>query len=197
MLLFEQFLAERVLNLFTDDRAIREKYAEEVFEKLKKAYAKIGGIHGSGFRSPDDMVRNLPMWKLIRRGESIVSGAFYKDKGGRKRVAVFTDGTAEGKAALAMQIREDFGRAFNETSGPMLRFMIKEVGLDFMKKYAIPRDQAAALLAPDTLHDVEPDDPELVQHPYFSEYFYRRDIGGELHTKAMFGTPGKKIVVAI
>lgn len=137
------------------------------------------------------------MWKLIRRGESIVAGSFYKDKSGRKRVAVFTDGTPEGKAGLAMMVREDFDRAFNETSGPLLRFMIKEVGLDFMKKYVISRENAAKLLAPDQIHNIEADDPELALHPYFADYLYQRDIGGEMHTKVMFGTPGKKIVVSL
>lgn len=195
MLKFEQFLTEKVLNFFPGDPG-REKYAAECFALLRKAYAKIGGIHGSGFRSPEDMIQNLPMWKLIRRGESIVAGSFYKDRGGRKRVAVFTDGTPEGKAGLAMFVREDFDRAFNETSGPMLRFMIKEVGLDFMKKYLISKENVAKIL-PEEIFDVPEDDPELKLHPYFRDDMYQRDIGGELHTKVMFGTPGKKIVLSI
>lgn len=193
MLKFEQFLVEKVVNLFVGDKD-REKYAAEVFEKLQKAYAKIGGIHGSGFRSAEDMIANLAMWKLVRRGDSIVAGAFYKDKAGRKRVAVFTDGTAEGKDGLGMIIKEDFQRSFNETSGPLLKFAIKLLGVDFLKKFVIPKDQVRKLLAPDEIYDIESDDPELKQHPYFKDYLYARDIGGDLHTKVMFGTPGKKIV---
>ena len=58
------------LIIVTDD-ADREKYAPAVWDLIQQSYAKIGGIKGKGFSSPDDMIMSIPFWKLFfdERGE--------------------------------------------------------------------------------------------------------------------------------
>ena len=33
----------------------------------------------------------------------------------------------------------------------------------------------------------------MIKHPQLKKFFYRRDIGGEFHTKIALGSPGKQI----
>lgn len=186
-------LQERYLNFLPGDKAEKEKYAQEVFDLLTKAYAYIGGIHGSGFKSPEDMIANIPMWKLARKDSRIVAGIMYKDKQGRKLVAAFTDGTDLGKNALADMYKDDLGRAYKETSSKALSFAKKIMGKDKILHYAVPYDKVISLLHDDEIFPVKDDDEEIQRHPELKKFFYARKIGGQLHTKIMLGTTGKVI----
>ncbi len=192
MISFREFISENYKNLFT--AAEKRKYADEAYAQVIASYKAIGGIHGSGFDSVEDFIENIPFWKLSIKDGKIIAGAYYKDKGGRKRIAVSSDGTKEGKIALAKTMIDDLaqGRSYGEASGPSLSFLVKKIGYDEVKKYAIPIEKISKVLRV----PVEPapkDDPDVVNHPALKDYFYQREIGGELHTKIAVGTPGKKI----
>ena len=192
---FKKFLQERFINLLHDDPR-KHQYAHEVHGMLQKAYEKIGGIHGSGFRSPEDMVKNIPMWKLHRKGGKIRGAVLYKDTNGRKSVATATDGSEEGKKGVAEIYRDDVlrGRAYGERSASALSFTKKVVGAEHLKKHIIPYHHVQKTLGDDTEIRRPPhDDPEIQRHPEFKDHFYQRQIGGHWHTKLMFGTPGKNL----
>jgi len=197
---FKQFLQtplnERILNLFNKDTEKREEYAEEVFNLLQLSYKSQGGIKGSGFKSPEDMIKKIPFWKIVRKDGKIVAGVMYKDKGGRKSVASFTDGTSIGKDALIDIKKDDFNRAFVEMSGRALGFSKKILGLDHILKYAKTPEEASKILGTE-LQPVPDDDENIKFSPELKDYFYQREIGGKLHTKIMIGTSGKKIVNSI
>jgi hypothetical protein len=161
---------------------------------IQSSYAKIGGIHGSGFESKEDMIRNMPFWKIAKRGGEVVAVAIYKDKGGRKRVAAGTDGSKEGKEAFADIASSDLDqkRSYSELSGPSLGFVKKRYKGDITKHLIKPQD-AEAILGLSLQYPVSDTDPEVAAHPELADYFYIRDIGGEPHTKLMLGTPGNKI----
>jgi hypothetical protein len=186
-------LVERFVNLF--DTKEKEKYADEVWNMLQKSYEKVGGIHGSGFNDKQDMIKNMPFWKLAKRNGKLVAVALYKDKQGRKRVASGTDGTPEGKDQLERIGREDITqeRAFAEVSSASLNFILKRwKGLDITKYMTLPRD-AEKILGVELEYPVPDDDQEVLAHPELKKYFYRRQIGGSLHTKLMIGKPGQKM----
>jgi len=192
---FKKFLQERFINLLHDDPR-KQQYAHEVHGMLQKAYEKIGGIHGSGFRSPEDMVKNIPMWKLHKKGGKIRGAVLYKDTNGRKSVATATDGSEEGKKGVAEIYRDDVvrGRAYGERSASALSFTKKVVGAEHLKKHIIPYHHVQKTLGDDTEIRRPPhDDPEIQRHPEFKDHFYQRQIGGHWHTKLMFGTPGKNL----
>ncbi len=63
---FKEYIEERFINLLPGDEAEKAKYAAEVHAMLQKAYAPIGGIKGTGFKDHQDMIDNIPMWKLYR-----------------------------------------------------------------------------------------------------------------------------------
>lgn len=134
MLTFNQFIVETFINLLPKDKVKKNKHAEEVHDMLTKSYKDQGGIHGSGFKNPGDMVDNIPMWKLHRHEGKIKAAALYKDSQGRKRVAIGTDGSSEGKKAAAHIMLHDLkqDRSYGETSGKSLSFMKKHIP-DFHK----------------------------------------------------------------
>ena len=189
-----EILVERFVNLLGNDPQ-KADYVDVVWDMITKSYARIGGIQGKGFSTKEELMSNIPFWKLVRKDNNIVAGAFYRDKLGRKRVAVATDGTDQGKQALGSIMAEDFDRAYFEVSDPSLGFMVKQVGLSFVEQYARSLEQAQGMNK-DELQSAPADDPHVVKYPSLVNNFYQRNIGGHMHTKIMLGTAGNKIVVS-
>lgn len=190
---FNSYLEERYVNLMPHHEAEKHAHAKEVFDMVHKAYEKIGGIHGNGFKDHHDMVKNIPMWKLHKKDGKIHSVALYKDKGGRKRVAVATDGSDEGKKGLGHIMKDDITRhrAYNEVSGPSLSFLKKHV--DNVHHYAMKHDEVKKHLEGEEVRKPPHDDPEVHKHPELKHHFYQRKIGDHWHTKIMLGSAGKHI----
>lgn len=190
-----KILKESYHNFFPSDVAKKTAHAKEVFDLVQKSYADQGGIKGSGFSSPEDMVKNIPMWKLSKKDGKVNSAALYKDTQGRKRVAAATDGTPEGKKAAAGAAVGDLKqqRAHMELSGKSLSFVKKLIDLkdhlhtfDSAEKFHKSRG--------DTITRPSDDDKEVIRHPELKDHMYSRNIGGHIHTKVMMGTMGKPIV---
>ena len=109
-------------------------------------------------------------------------------------VAVSSDGSDIGKKYVADMMISDLtqGRAFVEQSSSSLSFVAKQIGYELLAKYAI-EPKTFAKISGEELFPVDSDDPEMIKHPQLKKFFYRRDIGGELHTKIALGSPGKQI----
>src|SRR5699024_10076285 len=140
-MLIEDILNETYINLIGDD-ARKHEYADEVYNMLQKAYAPIGGIKGSGFSSPQDMIENIPFWKLVSRNGKIVAGTMYKDRDGRKVVASFTDGKKTSRPDYADMVKDEGSRSYKETSDRALGFLIKQIGVDAVEQQAIEPSEA-------------------------------------------------------
>lgn len=187
-------ITARYLNLFGKDPE-KEKYAEVVYSMIQESYRDQDGMHGSGFRSPEDMVVNIPFWKLVRKNGGIVAGAMYKDKDGRKRVAVFQDGSAEGIAALREIQKADLDRGYVEISGKSLSFMRSSLGEQTILRYALPPDEVKLLLKDDEILPPDPNlDDFLTRFSFLSDFAYSRRIGSRMHNKVLLGTPGIELV---
>lgn len=192
---FSSYLAEAFVNLLPHHEDQKHAHKKEVFDLVQKAYESQGGIHGNGFKSPDDMVKNIHMWKMHKKDGKVKAVTLYKDSGnGRKRVAVATDGSDEGKTAASKMMTDDFtrSRAHAEVSGKSLSFLKKHVNV---KDHAHSFEYAKAYHAKAGDHVERPadDDPEVVRHPELKDHFYVRKIGGQNHTKLMMGAVGKNI----
>lgn len=177
-------LQEGYVNLFSNDIEKRKQYAEQVFDLIQSSYKRIGGMKGSGFNSPQDMIDRIPFWKLFMRGDEIKAVAMYKDKNGRKRVAVATDGTSEGKQIVARIMQDDAtsGRAYAEISGPSLAFHKKILGNDILNDISIPVESVIKILKADS-EDIRAK----------NDYEYERNINGNWIEKRMIGRPGNTI----
>lgn len=128
------------------------------------------------------MIKNIPMWKVAKRGNDVKAVIMYKDKNGRKSVALGTDKSKEGKEMLANMLAAEYtmGRAYAEISDNALAFILKHVGKDTFIKILIPVDKVKEIMK----------DNEIIP---INTYLYKREIGGTYHKKIMIGNPGVKI----
>jgi len=188
---FKTFLAERYVNLF--DASKKQKYAADVWKLLQASYAEIGGIHGNGFSSIDDMIKNIPMWKVLVRNGKVIAAAMYKDSDGRKRVAIGTDGSMEARTQIRAVVKADLDRAYVEMSDRSFFSLLKGVGEDFMKQYIKTVSEAEKILG-QKLGAPNKNDPIYEKVPGLRPYMYSRTLGGHVHTKVLLGTTGKKII---
>ncbi len=191
----KSLLNEHYVNILPHDEELRKKHLPELHDMLHKAYASEGGMKGSGFSSVEDMHKNIPMIKFNRQDGKINAAAFYKDKHGRKRVAMATDQTPEGKTAMGKIMKSDLEqhRSYGEMSKKALSFLHKHLHADDIKSMAIHPDKIRELSKGEEIRPVSHDDPEVERHPHLKDHFYQRKIGDHFETKVALGTLGKRI----
>lgn len=147
------------------------------------------------------MIDNIPFWKIYTKGEKAVAVAFYKDKGGRKSVAVATDGSDLGKKIVGDIFKASLGVSYGEKSGPALATMIKNVPWDTLKNFMLTPDQVQKISGKEVtkpekfgIENLLPKDKVTYdKFPQLRPYFYLRKLDGEMRLKAAMGTPGLKI----
>lgn len=79
-------LNERFINALPNDDDIKQKFADQVWDVLQYSYRELGGLKGSGFNSKEDMIKNIPFWKMVTKNGVVHAVVMYKDRGGRKSV---------------------------------------------------------------------------------------------------------------
>jgi len=171
----KEFVNETILNLFTKEE--KELYIDEIWNNLYNSYKDIGGIKGEGFANKNDMIRNIKHIKISKKDSIIVAGILYKDKGFRKSVAVFTDGTNNGEKALLSMLKDDFSRSLIEISHTLLKFLERNAPT-LLAKYSIESSKVSKLINKDI---------EII-----SKYKYKRKVGGEFITKMLVGSIDSK-----
>jgi hypothetical protein len=203
MLSFKQYLNENYKNFIgPSSREDREKWADQAWNILQKSYAPIGGIKGSGFNSKQDMIDNIPFWKIYTKNDKLVAAAFYKDKNGRKSVAIATDGSDLGKKIVSDIFKASLGTSYGEKSGPALATMMKNVPWETLKNFMFTPDQLEKISGEKVIRVEkfgvenldEKDKFTYEKFPQLRPYFYVRELGDEMHLKAAMGTPGLKII---
>jgi len=172
--IIDKHLNEGFVNLFSKDTDKMNKYKDVVFSLLQSAYEPIGGIKGSGFGSPEDMVSRIPFWKMSFIDGKLTAVVMYKFfDGHRKFVAMATNKSSEGTRKLKEIVSVELTRSYGEVSGPLLKWMLKVVP-DIIEKYKVPsKDVSAILKKPVYIID---------------EYHYKRKIGDDVFDKILLGT---------
>lgn len=184
---FKQFLNESFKNYFSiEDKQV---WAEKAFAQLENSYKNIGGLKGAEFKNVDTFLKANLFWKLNIINGELVAAAYYKDKAGRKRIAISSNGTKRAKEIITEIMVNDLllGRSWVEQSSNSLAFLVKEVGFDFVKKYILTAEQIEKLTGAETRKPPE-DDKEIQRHPELAKFFYQRRIAGEWKTKLALGT---------
>ena len=198
---FNEFMKESFVNAFVDDIETKKKYTQQVWSILQSSYKKIGGVKGNGFKNPEDML-NIPFWKMNIVSGKVVAVIMYKDKGGRKSVAMGTDGTPLGASKAGDMLGNELERSYGEKSKAALGKMLKTYPEDIIKGFMIKPPEVAKMLkdaeiVPITTlanSDIPKDGLEtLSRYPFVMEYAYLREIGGSQTFKVMLGTRGKKL----
>lgn len=203
-MLVEHIINEKYINAIgTSEKslAIKQQYLTQVWDLLQKSYAAIGGIKGNGFQTPEDML-TLPMWKMGVRGGKVHAVIIYKDKGGRKSVAIGTDGSVEGAWFVSDIFKNEMARSYGEKSKAALGSVMKQLPFDVLKNFIIPPDRVAEMFPNDgvvAVSEVKPEDwptdakMTLTKFPALIDFGYLRDLNGTMTFKVMIGSPGKSI----
>jgi hypothetical protein len=204
-MLVEHIIQETYINAVgNDDKnlAIKNKYKDQVWDILQKSYASIGGIRGSGFSSPEEMVDQIPMWKIGVRGNTVHTAILYKDGSGRKSVAMGSDGSIEAQWFVDDIVKYEMRRSYGEKSKAALGKVMKTIPWDILQNYVISPDRVEEMLPDDYVIPIfsvaDEDLPTdavvtLSRYPHLKDYGYIRDIGGIMTFKVMIGSPGKSI----
>lgn len=197
----EQGLDERYVNAIGDrDIDLKNQYKKQVWDLLQSSYAKNGGLIGNGFQSMEIMVQKIPMWKMVINNGTVEAVVLYKDKGGRKSVAMGSTGSPYAKKAISNLFPAELQRSYGEKSKSALGALMKIVPWSVLEPYAKTPSQVQKV-SKDTITSLKdfkgtlPDDAKatLTKFPVLQPYGYFREIGGKLSFKVMIGTPGKTI----
>ena len=203
---FKSFINERFINAVGDrDVELKTQYGKQVFDLLQKSYASIGGLKSSGFENVDAMIKNIPMWKMIINKGTVEAVILYKDKGGRKSVAMGSTGSDYAKKHLKGVLAKDITRSYGEKSKSALGALMKTVPWKVLEPYVQRADAVAKLAAPDSVMTIKdyqknvsrdlPSDAvkTLEKYPELKPYGYFRELGDTYIFKVMIGSPGKTI----
>lgn len=175
---FSQYLQEHVLSigLNPDHEKFREKHRHAIHNIIRDSYKDIGGYGGQGHGTKDESdaihadINDSAIKAVVRQGK-VTAATLYKNKHGRKNVALGSDGTDQGKRDVKKTSLEDIEkkRAWGEYSG----------NAEKMK-----RAQGAPIVHPKHAEKLT----GKKATPVDSEY-YKREIGGHEHKKIMLGHP--------
>jgi hypothetical protein len=180
MLSFIEYLSEHVISIGinSNHEHLRNKHHQEIHDLIQKSYSGVeGGYggHGSGTKKESDSIHDdihSSLIKAIKRNGKITAVNLYKDRHGRKSIAVGTDGTDQGKKdLLKIKLDDDkMERSWGEVSGKMEHLANK------LGSPKVPNSKAAKLIGKDV--ETDPDG----EH-------YTRDIGGSKKRKVIVGFP--------
>lgn len=202
MISFKQHLSENYKNFIGPDSIEkRRKWADQTWDILQKSYESIGGIKGSGFKNKEDMIQNIPFWKIYTKNDKVVAAAFYKDKNGRKSVAIATDGSDLGSKIVDDIFKSSLGVSYGEKSGKSLGKMMKAVSWDTLEKFLLKPSDVKRITKEDVIpidkfgseNLSEKDMFTYNKYPQLRPYMYIREIGGENFLKVAMGTPNLPI----
>ncbi len=194
---FTKYISETYSNFIgSSDNTLenKKKWADRVWDMLQRAYEDIGGIKGSGFLNKEDMIDNIPFWKIFHRGEHLIAVVLYKDTRGRKLVAIGTDRSQQSKKILSNIFKEALKVSYGEYSGKLLSAIVKNVSYEKLEPYLLDPLYVKKLLD----KEIYPPDPEKLnlidletynKFPRLHKYFYMRDFNGKSYLKICLGTP--------
>lgn len=202
---FKQYISESFVNAVagkSDELELKKKYVDQVWDILQDSYKDIGGIKGSGFESKDAMIKKIPFWKLAVKDGVVHAVILYKDKGGRKSVAMGVNGSDFSKKKVKDMLASDIKRSYGEKSKGALGALLKTVPWDILQQYIKTPAEAQKILGADDevvpvtqTKDNIPEDgvKTLEKFPELWKYAYTREIGGKPVFKVMLGSAGNKI----
>lgn len=109
-------------------------------------------------------------------------------------VALGTDGSQAGidmtRGSLASEILT--GRSFGEFSGSVFGAVKKMFPPEVLLLFLIPAAEVGEVISKEVTIGAGDDMRTTGDSDPYKDYYYQREIGGELHTKVAFGDPRKK-----
>jgi hypothetical protein len=162
----KSLLSERFVNLFGKEKI--EPYLNDIWNIMQKTYEPVGGFKTAS--SPEELLNKVDFAKLVRKNNKIIAAVLYKDKLGRKSIALGSDGSEEGVKWVKQIAKEDvnFQRSWGEFSGKAESLMLRYGGVPILN------DLVGEILG-----------KEIIS----------KDPDGFHYTRMIQGTPTRKIMI--
>lgn len=183
-----------ILELGASAVSKKSKYAKNLWNKLQDAYSYIGGCKSFDSINGDDgftdFLEGNYVWRIYfgDSREDIRGAVIYKPtQFGRKRICSF----GVNLPSYNKIINNDFDKSnhvYGEVSGKAERFMERDKRTNWIPKEEVPELLFGKKI--DFEQNKEADKNERM--PYNKERHYYRNLGNEIHRKAMYGHPIKK-----
>jgi hypothetical protein len=168
-----------------------------VYTHLEGAYRDIGGINlGSGFHDPAEMLRSIPVWRLVFEGAQLVSVMVFKEKAGRLKMVAYAAESAS-ETVRKNDLRCMVRLSHAELSGALLIAVLKQFGPAIRPHLLNPdkvlpeRETFSLAESGEALH--RPENSRILarlkaEFPDVLPFLYVRNIGGRLKLKLLVGS---------
>ena len=125
-------ITEKYVNIWDNEN--KRKYIDVVYNMIQNSYKDIGGYPDS----KEELINGSMLWKMVKKNGNVVAVRIYKDKLGRKAIALATDGTTLGKSQVMKIIEDDIklDRSWSEVSGKMETILKKKGAVPIPNKFA-------------------------------------------------------------
>lgn len=195
----------QILLLKKEDLSIKESYYKTVYELLETAYSSCGGINsGSGFKDPNDMLMNIPFWRLTIKFGRIISVMMFKEKRHGLKMVAYAPLTDIDLSIRSSDIEFMMNNSYVELSGALLVVVLKYLGANW-KQYIQSSindiiEKESELLMDFLSTNKIPLDSELIYKrlrndwPELLSFCYLRIIGNEKKLKVILGSVNVKKV---
>lgn len=148
-------------------------YSDIIWNMLQETYLYVGGIKSNGFKDKNDMIQNIPIWKIGFQNQEIVAFTLYKYRYGKKAVAGASNKSKVGKKEFIELCVDDLKDSWKEVSGKVLLSIQKNLG-DSFTDYILPSFEVKERLFNKEIIDID-------------GFYYKRKIGDEWMTKLSIG----------
>ncbi len=190
----------KTLILRQDDVESKKFYSTEVYRFLDKKYESIGGIDkGKGFKNANDMISNIPIWRLRIKKNRIVSVMMFKVKEyGKKMVAyacIDQLTPEEKKEDFTYILDESYAELSDGLLVAMLKMFSKHLHHYVLKAEHLMKNKKIYSLSNNYYEKLISDSSKRLflrlksQWPELLKFCYIRKIGNENKLKLMLGTP--------
>lgn len=186
-----------VLTLTKNNIEAKKTHASAVFLLLEKSYRFCGGIQlANGFHNPEDMIRNIHVWRLTFIGSKLISVMMFKQKFNKLKMVAYAPLSEIDPSIRQSDLHYMLNNSYTELSGKLLSIILKEIKSDWQqyvvrspetileKKLISLSDYLETRILPSNsegmYRKLQNDYPELL------EYCYLRKIGNQLKLKLLF-----------
>jgi hypothetical protein len=192
----------KVITLGYDDIELKRLYGKEVYRFLYEKYKSCGGIDkGKGFKNENDMISNIPIWRLRTIKNRIVSVMMFKvKKYGKKMVAYACEdqlSADERKSDFTYMLDKSYAELSDGLLVTILKSFSQHLHHYVLKAEHLIKDKVIYPLNNDCSENSIPESSRRLflkikeQWPELLRYCYIRKIGNEYKLKVLMGAPEK------
>lgn len=179
-----------------ENRLEKLQLGAQVYNLLEVAYKDCGGINlASGFKNVDDMINNIPVWRLTFKNNKLISVMLFKVKTNKLKMVAYAPLSEIDQEIRKSDLQFMLNNSYAELSGKLLSITLKEIKSTWssyvskspkqtLKKEIIPiseylKTEKMPLNSEGMYRKLKNDYPALLEYCYF------RKIGNEFKLKVL------------